>query len=1184
MFKSICIFLFLFSLPALAQDTVSKTRLQTGAVLTVGVTSIPSSYWGGSTKLPQGLVHDIAMLMETKLGVEIEYVAFDTITDIEQAIEDGRVDLAIGYIKSQQREKNYLFSIPLYEEAIVGWVSPEKADIDNVSELTWACLKGHSQCSRLRELHFDKIVETDNYSAFYEKLNSGETDALIATYNAFLHYFEKNDIKNQRLLFDKRFGIVPTRIMVNKKAHTLKSDLDEFILSIKQNAEYDIFDKIYKKHNPQERLYSKWNESKHNEILIKYTIPDDLFPYSYIDEDTGQYKGYVHDLFEHISSITPITFEYILPGDRNVEDMLSQKISDIVPIVNKDNYDIARFMTTNDIIDVQYTHIETLQNHDSNIYGVLDRFSYLKGDPRVEKFHVYRSLDKILADLESGKITHAYINKQIVNNLINSKKDYFFKILPKSDYIDLDTKAPMLLRIKDREIKAILEEALKIISQKKLDSFWDKYNTVDYHIGYNENQIRQIIFLAFLSVLISLIFIVHIMRKKIDGVNQKTELSESQQRFLLDIIDNIPSFVCIRNESGEILLSNKSFKNFSTTYYSEDESKALNELIDNSEVELRDDLSEYLVITDESHSMVGRHFHVVNQSVVHYVDNMVLFMTVLTDITELKEREKLLEASVQQKRNFLAIISHELRTPISGILGLMELLEDRINDKLSLEILGNASASTSKLKLLVDDILDLSKLESHQLRINIEQHNLPLELCPLIRNFESMAVRKGLSFQFYWKAAPYFKAEIDLLRVSQILNNILSNAVKFTELGTIICRVELSSNQLSFEIKDMGIGMDSEELKSIFDPFVQAQDNIARRYGGTGLGMSIVKNLVDLMGGEIQVTSAKGLGTSVFVKVPVKAEVFDATSYQSTYHADTHSAAAWLDAMLIKHRSNTAQKEQTETNFYPDAIVRLLSDIPDVYQDKVAKQGGQILSGRALVVDDDPINRFLIMMQLEKLGIQSELTNDAIEAFSLISSEGHSFDVLITDCHMPGMNGFELASKVRNSRKDYSLIPIVACTADNSSGIAVKAEEVNIDVVLYKPYDLAELYDVLKPFLPVCYSEESQGDIKESKLTSTRESWLSGLNDIDKVAMAKAVADSLTYCLEELRNNPNNLKPIVHRLKGAAGALSLSDIVETCKELNFAPDNKSLKTKLIMQIEQILIEAQSFVGKTVNEK
>ncbi|WP_172666197.1 ATP-binding protein [Vibrio owensii] len=1151
----------------------------------VGVTSTPfPPYWVGSTELPQGLVHDIAVVMETKLGVKIEYVAFDTIPDVEQALESGEIDLVIGYIKSSQREDKFLFSIPLYDEAIVGWISPEKADIENVSDLTWACLKGHSQCTRLRELHFDKVVETDDYTTFYEKLNTGEADALIGVYDSFLYYFENNNIENQELYFDKRFGIVAARFMVNGKAHAFKSELDEFVLSIKQNTAGDIFKRIYKEYNPQESIYSKWYGSKHNEILIKYTIPGDVFPYSYVNKDTGQYVGYVHDLFERISSITPITFEYIPSGARNVEDILSKRLADVVPIINKENYNERRFTTTNDIIDVQYTHIETLKIHDSNIYGVLDRFSYLKGDPRVENFLVYKDLDKILADLKSGKISHAYINKHIVDNLINIKKDTFFKVIPKGDYIDLDTKAPMLLRIEDIEMKRTLEEAFKIISKKELDSLWSKYNTVDYHIGYNENQIRTVLFLVFLSVSISLILIIRFMRKKIDGVNKKTELSEGQQRFLLEIIDNIPSFVCIRNEHGGILLSNRSFKEFSAKYYSEDESRALKELIDNGEVELRHDLSEYLVITDESHAMVGRHFHVVNQSVVHYVDDMVLFMTVLTDITELKEREKFLEASVQQKKNFLAIISHELRTPISGILGLMELLEDRIKDKLSLEILDNASASTSKLKLLVDDILDLSKLESHQLRINVEQYNLPQELCPLIRNFESLAVRKGLSFQFYWKPSPYFMADVDLLRVTQILNNILSNAVKFTEVGTISCRVELSSNKLSFVIKDMGIGMDNEELNSLFDPFVQAQDNIARRYGGTGLGMSIVKSLVDLMGGEIQVTSAKKVGTSVSVGVPVKAIAFDAIRYPSVYQTDNRASAAWLEAMMIKHSPKTPQRDHAETNFYPDTILKLLSDKTDASQSKVSQQRAQILSGRALVVDDDPINRFLIKMQLEKLGVQSELASDAIEAFNLISSEEHSFSVLITDCHMPGMNGFELTKKVRDTRKEYSSIPIVACTADNSSGIAIKAEEVNINAVLYKPYDLSELYEVLKSFLPVYCHNEPQQVKQEDELSYKRENWLSGISEKDKIAMAKAVSESLKYCLKQLSSDPKNQKSIVHRLKGAAGALSLEELVNTCQELESAPDNVALKTKLVEQIERILLEAQAFVDKTISDK
>ena len=1182
MHKFISIFVLLVSFAPFAEEEFSAPSLQRGNILTVGVTSTPfPPYWGGSLKLPQGLVHDIAGVMEAKLGVEIEYIAFDTIAEVKNAIENGSVDLAIGYLKSSDRENKFLFSNPIYQEAIVGWISPDKSKVSDVSELKWACLKGNAQCSLLKDLHFEKVIEVSDYSSFYEKLNAGKVDALIGFYASFLNYFKNNNIENQQIYFDKRFGIVQSRFMVNGKNHVLRNQLDEFILSTKKEDSYDVFKRIYAKYNPQESIYSTWYESKDNEIIIRYSIPDNLFPYSYINEDTGQHVGYIHDFFGRLSEVTPLQFEYIPLGQRNIEDMLLHDLSDIIPVINKDNYNTTLFTTTSNIIDVKYSHIESTEAHNENIYAILDRFGYFKEDPRVDEFLVYDNLEAILSDLKSGKITHAYVNKYIVDNIIGSKKNNYFKVLPKGEYLDLDTKSPMLLHADALQTKDLLEEAFKLIPQRELDSLWSKYDKVEYQIGYDEGDIRSVAFFAFLLVAILLTIFISLMRKKIDGVNKKTELSEGQRRFLLGIIDNIPSCVCIRNQEGQILLTNRSFKEFSSKYYLENESKALNEMLDNGKTDPSGHLSNTLTATDAYHSIAGRHFHVVNQSIVHYVDDMVLFMTVLTDVTELKEREKHLETSVQQKKNFLAIISHELRTPISGILGLMELLNDRVNDKLSREILSNASASTSKLKLLVDDILDFSKLEAHQLRVNIEQFNLPIELCPLIRNFESMAVRKGLSFQFYWKPSPYFVAEVDLLRMSQILNNILSNAVKFTEVGTIICRVELSANRISFLVKDMGIGMDEDELKSIFDPFVQAQDNIARRYGGTGLGMSIVKSLVDLMKGEINITSAKDIGTSVLVEIPVVTERFESFNPRLTYQVNSSLAATWFKALSINHELIASDSKLGEANFYPDTIIELLTKQTGQPKLDGDKSEIELLRGTAIVVDDDPINRFLIKMQLDKLGVHSHLVGDGVEALEQITSKDIAFDVLITDCHMPGINGFELAQRVKNLGQAYSSIPIVACTADNSDLISQKAEEVKIDAILYKPYELADLYDVLKSFLASDCEIVQKEASTLCEPTSKKETWLSEWNNSDKEAIAQAVIDSLEYCLAELRDNQTNIKPIVHRLKGSAGALSLVSIASLCQELELDSNNLVLKTKLIEQVKQVLDEAKSYMDKTV---
>ncbi|WP_322802900.1 transporter substrate-binding domain-containing protein [Vibrio alfacsensis] len=174
-------------------------------------------YWGGSLNTPQGLAHDIALFLEKELAVDIEYVAYDTIAQVEKSIKEGEVDLAIGYLNSRERNHQFLFSGPIYQESIVGWIASNKKDTVDVSQLNWACLAGTIQCSILRDLSFKKINEVENYSEFYDKLLANEVDALIGFHASFYNFFKQSELEDQKIYFDKRFGHVYASFMMNKK-------------------------------------------------------------------------------------------------------------------------------------------------------------------------------------------------------------------------------------------------------------------------------------------------------------------------------------------------------------------------------------------------------------------------------------------------------------------------------------------------------------------------------------------------------------------------------------------------------------------------------------------------------------------------------------------------------------------------------------------------------------------------------------------------------------------------------------------------------------------------------------------------------------------------------------------------------------------------------------------------------
>ncbi|GAK85253.1 sensory box sensor histidine kinase [Vibrio ponticus] len=1188
MFKKIfAIFLcLLFSNLASAQGNSIPDSVDE-PILKVGVTRAPLfPYWGGSTKLPKGVINDIALLMEKQMKVDIQYVAFETIAEIKEAVASGKVDFAIGFYKTEENKDKYLFSTPIYKDQIVGWIDDiAKLESPDIYSLKWACLKGSSHCKLLKRIDVDSIQEAATITELHELLNTGDVDALIGLYSAFLFQFDVNGNDEQKMYFDERFGSVYSRIIVNKHDVKLKKSIDNFIFEVKNGDKSGLFNKFNFKYINNQDVYEEWYDNDSGELTVRYSIEEDVFPYSYIDDKTGNYVGFVHDFYDRVEAITPIEFEYVPPGEQDITSMLLHGVIDVVPIVKKEQYSKKLFSFTKDIIDVRYTLIESTSSDGVDKVGVLDRFSNLKGDSRVDGYTIYDDIDSLLSDFKSGVINRAYLNQYLVDLIIRDYKDLEFKVNELESGISLDTKAPMLLRRGDEQLKEMLESAFSLLSYSEINSIWKDYDKVNYNIGYDKDKINKIFYIVLL-VLFGLVFFVFIYlsktRKKLIGQAHKAQLSEAQRQFLHDIIDNIPSYICIRDVEGEILLSNREFSEF---YDSCDcqKNECMKVFFDKSKLNLAGELSENIEITDSSHPLFGRYFHVVNKSITDYVDKKEFFMTILSDVTEVKERENYLqqarenaESLAQQKQNFLAVVSHELRTPISGILGLMELLGERLEDKFNREILHNASMSTSKLKLLVDDILDFSKLEAKQLSVTPELVNLPKEISPIIRSFDVLAERKGLRFYLDWKPSRYFEAEVDILRVSQVVSNILSNAIKFTENGAVYCFVSLDENGLLIRVEDKGIGMDAAELQNIFAPFVQAQNTIARKFGGTGLGMSIVKNLVELMGGKISVSSEKYIGTTVTVEIPVKTAEFVASDTLTQYEIEDHNTARWLDVNQVSYRLIKPEYQREERNFYPSVVVDLLAQQFEATEVCHCISEMNLLSGKVLVVDDDPVNRFLIQLQLEALGLEAEIIADSSLALERISAQSREFGAVISDLHMPNMNGYELAQKIKAIVPE---LPVILCTADNSIATFETAKSLGIDSILFKPYELVELYNAL-----TLYFAQQEGEVwtteelRELEPQSLNSEWLTHLKRENRVEMTRAIIGSLEQALLELDSEHAQIKTIAHRLKGSAGSLSLPSIADACIKLEQDITNKDLIEELVKQINLVITEAKQFLS------
>lgn len=604
--------------------------------------------------------------------------------------------------------------------------------------------------------------------------------------------------------------------------------------------------------------------------------------------------------------------------------------------------------------------------------------------------------------------------------------------------------------------------------------------------------------------------------------------------------------------------------------------------------------------------------------------------------SELKQAAEQAQQATRAKSDFLAMMSHEIRTPINGIVGTVDLLSEVVTEENQAHLLRLCRESAFVLQTVVADILDFSKIEAGKL----ELENAPISPRRLVESvaesFRAQVREKGLDLDVL--IAPNVPRRVmgDRVRLRQVLGNLVGNAVKFTEKGGVTIRVRLSCEDASyrrslrFDVVDSGIGIDGKRLEVLFNPFQQADVSTTRRFGGTGLGLTIVKRLVALMGGQVECFSSAGVGSCFSVAVPVercleapKAQpgafqglrafvlckdsdrtqlllrlcgelglnarslaldadlaerIFpspDAPPRDSVLIVDKGCADRHDDVrrMVRGHPHGAAMPivfvrgEAIKAEPTPDPHAVLVAGSPLTSQalaaglqllrdPQIAGAGGGSApsprprsfersrpdrtgtAAQILVAEDNPTNSDVITRQLLHLGFSCDVAADGEQAWSMLRSHPGQYKILLTDCHMPVLDGYQLAERIRRDEnaRGAPRIGIVFVTADALQSSQAKSGLLG-DGFLAKPVQMRDLRDLLNKMLAPAVAADAADPIADSPELASLVASVGGsrasLRRVLNVFIATTVEDLGKWDAACGRNDALELRELAHKLKSS---------------------------------------------------